>query len=94
MVPVAIDVDQVLGGGEQGLEHLLVFHSACMTKAFKIVHQGGSPVFVSFDLILEGVLGLQVVEVLLEELQQAISCHRTLLVVQQAAGLRADDFPR
>ena len=94
VVPVAIDVDQVLGGGKQGLEHLLVVFEHVHDQCVEIIHQSGSPVFVSFDLVLEDVFRLQVVEILLEELQQTVSRRRALLIVEQTAGLRTDDFPR
>ena len=94
MVPVAIDVDQVLGGGKQGLEHLLVVFEHVHDQRVEIVHQGGGPVFVSFDLVLEDVFRLQVVEILLEELQQTVSRRRALLIVEQTAGLRQQDISR
>ena len=94
MVPVAVDVDQVLGGGEQGLEDLLVLFKHVHDQRVEIVHQGGSPVLVPFDLILEDVLRLQVVEILLEELQQSVSCRRAFLIIEQTAGFRHQDLPR
>ena len=57
MVPVAVDMDQVLRSGEQGLEHLLVLFEHMQDQSIKIIHQGRSPVLVPFDLILEDILG-------------------------------------
>ena len=46
MVPVAVDMDQVLRCGEQGLEHLLVLFEHMQDQSIKIIHQGRSPVLV------------------------------------------------
>ncbi len=49
---------------------------------------------VPFDLVLEDVLRLLVVEILLEELQQTVSCRGTILIIEHATDFRTENFAR
>ena len=88
---MASDVDVIPARGEQRPQDLPVPLEGSRDEGVEVVDQRRGPVLVALDLVLEDILGLLIVEVFLEELQQPLSRIRPLFIGQQATSLRPQD---